>query len=623
MSTVPTDTRPHIALLSDALVDQIAAGEVVERPASVVKELVENSLDAYGTEIDVEIKRGGAEHIRVTDNGIGMDRESALLALRRHATSKIHSAEDLLRVTTLGFRGEALPSIASVSRMTLTTRTVDEAEGTHVQVAGGRVESVAMVGAPVGTTVTVDDLFYNTPARKKFMKATATESRRVSEWMTDIAIGRPEIGFRYRNETRELVNVAPASDHLSRIADILGAPLAKSLLEVDNHLDYVEVAGYIGRPDLAKTHRGQIFLYVNGRRIQDRSLVHALVAGYGEYLPQGRYPVAVIFIAMPPDTVDVNVHPTKAEVRFMQPRMIHDALYYTTNRALLSNRTVPSMAPGAPRKAVPTPDEPQWGGSIRDAVASVLGQKPQEVKEQQTLLRELYRPVPLEQGIGASVARTAHEPGTVVQEVMAANPSAVGTTQDVSGYEATGVFYQFANLYIVAPVKDALIVMDQHTAHERILYEAVADRINADLTITQSLLFPISLELDPQTYETFEQNQDLLPRTGFQVRPFGHRTVLIEGAPAVLRGKAPERYFREVLDEFMTELRKGRDRLSAMAASFACKAAVKAGDVLNEAEMAGLFDQLFATRNPYSCPHGRPTVVRIPREELDKKFGRA
>jgi DNA mismatch repair protein MutL len=616
MSARPTETRPKIELLPDALVNQIAAGEVVERPASVVKELVENSLDAYSSEVDVEIAGGGIEHMRVTDNGIGMDREAALLALRRHATSKIRSMADLTRVSTLGFRGEALPSIASVARVTLTTRPFDEAEATRVRVVGGKVENVAAVGAAPGTTVTVDDLFFNTPARRKFLKAPATESRRVAAWMTDFALGYPHIGFRYRSEGRDVLNVPPHAELLQRVGAVLGTPLVRALLPIDNRLDYIEVQGFVGRPDLAKSHRGQIYLYVNGRRIQDRTLIHALTAGYGEYLPQGRFPVAVVFLSLPPETVDVNVHPAKAEVRFLHPRMAHDAVYYTVNRALLSNRTVPSISPGEPLRTVETPED-STTAPLRAAVAQILSRpRSERGGPQASLLHSLYRTEP------GSLATDA--PPT---EERAGKPAA--TRGELRSYSADdeavtgGVFYQFAGVYVIAPVRDALIVMDQHTAHERILFEAVSERINAELTVTQNLLFPISIELEPAAYETFEPNQDLFSRAGFQVRPFGHRTVLLEGAPAVLRGKAPDRYFREVLDELGSELKKGRDRLTALAASFACKAAVRAGDLLNESEMAALFDQLFATRNPYSCPHGRPTVVRIPRDELDRKFGRA
>jgi len=616
MGAHPIDTRPKIELLPEALINQIAAGEVVERPGSVVKELVENALDAYATELDVEITAGGMEHIRVTDNGIGMDRESALLALRRHATSKIHSMADLTKVTTLGFRGEALPSIASVARVTLTTRALDAAEATRVRVAGGKVENVAGVGAAQGTTVTVDDLFYNTPARRKFLKTAATESRRVATWMTDFALGYPDIGFRYRSEGREVLNVGPAADLLARIGAVFGTPLTRALLPVDNRLDYVEVKGYLGRPDLAKSHRGQVYLFVNGRRIQDRNLIHALTAGYGEYLPPGRFPVALLFLTLPPETVDVNVHPAKAEVRFLHARMAHDAVYYTVNRALLSNRTVPSISPGEPSRTVGTPEE-STTAPLERAVAQIL-RRPRAGggMDQASLLNALYRP----EGRRVASDRPSGEgpdPG------FAPSAEAIAPAERDGAEARGGIFFQFAGVYIVAPVRDALIVMDQHTAHERILFEAVSERINVELTVTQNLLFPISIEMEPSAYETFEPNQDLFGRAGFQVRPFGHRTVLLEGAPAVLRGKAPDRYFREVLDELGSELRKGRDRLTALAASFACKAAVRAGDLLNEAEMAALFDQLFATRNPYSCPHGRPTVVRIPREELDRKFGRA
>lgn len=605
-----TETNPNISILPEALIDQIAAGEVVERPAAVVKELVENAIDAYATEINVEIKQGGMSLIQVTDNGIGMGEASALLALKRHATSKIRSMDDLANVTSLGFRGEALPSIASVSRFELITRALDSPEATRIRVTGGRVTDVESEGAPPGTSITVRELFYNVPARRKFLKTAAAESRRVSTWMTDLALGAPAVGFRYRSEDREVFNLSPHKDSITRVGELMGTSLARALLEVDNRLDYVDVKGLIGRPDHAKTHRGRMYLFVNGRRIQDRSLIHALTSGYGEYLPDGKFPLAVLYITLPPDAVDVNVHPTKAEVRFLHPRLVHDALYYTVNRALLSSKTIASVSPGHSRTTVATPDA-DTADTLRTTAQEVLwrrGARPSS----QNVLDDLYKPEPTSD---ATVHPDPAEPEGVAEEMAKAeheNPAAVA-----------GRFYQFARLYIVTPVEDALIVMDQHTAHERILFEAVVERINAELTVTQNLLFPISVELEPPAFEVFEQNEDLFSHAGFQVRAFGNRTVLLEGAPAILKGKAPDRHFREVLDVLATELRGGRDRLSAIAASFACKAAVKSGDALIEPEMAALFDQLFATKHPYSCPHGRPTIIRIPREELDRKFGRA
>jgi DNA mismatch repair protein MutL len=618
MPVQPTETRPQIKVLPDALIDQIAAGEVVERPASVVKELVENALDAFATEIDVEIRQGGIEFIRVSDNGIGMSRDAALLALKRHATSKISSMDDLSRIASLGFRGEALPSIASVSRFDLVTRPLDSDEATRITVTGGRVTEVEAAGAAPGTTITVRDLFYNVPARRKFLKTAATESRRVAGWMTDLALSAPGVGFRYRSESRAVLNLAPHADAAARVGEVLGASLSRTLLPVDNRLDYVDVKGLIGRPDLAQSHRGRMYLYVNGRRIQDRSLVHALTAGYGEYLPDGRFPVAVLFLTLPPDAVDVNVHPTKAEVRFLHPRLVHDALYYTVNRTLTGSAAIASVAPGDPHRPVPT----SAGGAaelIQKAAREILNRHTGRSGDGQTALwQSLYRPAP-----ALSQGSTLETPATAAAEAAGrALPDTADATA-VTGTDRSGRFYQFAQLYIVAPVADALIVMDQHTAHERILFEAVAERINAELTVTQNLLFPFAIELEPVAFETYTQNEDLFGRAGFQVRTFGHNTVLLEGAPAVLRGKSPDRYFREVLEMLASELKGGRDRLSALAASFACKAAVKAGDLLNEGEMAALFDQLFATRNPYTCPHGRPTVVRIPKAELDRKFGRA
>ena len=610
MRTPTTETHPSIEILPEALIDQIAAGEVVERPASVVKELVENALDAFATEVHVEISQGGIASIQVSDNGIGMGAESAVLALKRHATSKIRSMDDLANVTSLGFRGEALPSIASVSRFELLTRALDATEATRIHVTGGRVTDVQSEGAPPGTTITVRELFFNVPARRKFLKTAAAESRRVSGWMTDLALGAPTIGFRYRSEGREVFNLPPHKDSLSRVGALMGTSLARALLEVDNRLDYVDVKGLIGRPDQAKSHRGRMYLYVNGRRIQDRSLVHALTSGYGEYLPDGRFPVAVLFITLPPDAVDVNVHPTKAEVRFLHPRLVHDALYYTVNRALLSSKTIPSVSPGDPRAAVATPDS-DTASALQMTARDVLRLRGAG-GSQKAIFEDLYRP-PSPSG----------EPDPSADPAGIQPESTTGGMASESPAPVSGRFYQFAKLYIVTPVADALIVMDQHTAHERILFEAVVERINAELTVTQNLLFPISIELEPPAFELFEQSEDLFARAGFLVRAFGHRTVLLEGAPAVLKGKAPDRHFREVLDVLATELRGGRDRLQAIAASFACKAAVKSGDALIEPEMAALFDQLFATRHPYSCPHGRPTVIRIPREELDRKFGRA
>jgi DNA mismatch repair protein MutL len=611
---VPTDTRPQIAVLPDAIIDQIAAGEVVERPASVVKELVENALDAFASDIVVEIRDGGRTYIAVHDNGIGMDRVSAETALRRHATSKIRSMDDLASVSSLGFRGEALPSIASVSRCRLVTRAVSEDSGCQLDVIGGRIQGVSDVGRAPGTSIEVQDLFYNVPARQKFLKSAAAESRRVASFMTDLALSRPGVGFKYQSEDRVLFNTAPTAELRVRLTDLLGRSVGQGLLELDNTLDYVTINGYIGRPDHSRSSRQKMFLYVNGRRIHDRSLMHALQAGYGSYLPDGRFPVAVVCITVPPDTVDVNVHPAKSEVRFMHPRLLYDAIYYTVNRMLTTGGAMASMAPGAPGRSTTTPDD-DTVGRLRHAAAQILEQRKQSIRPPEaTLWDGLYAPADQHDSVPAAARDQTRE------------TEAAGSDESATTERATmspGRFYQFARTYIVAPTADALIVMDQHTAHERILFEAVARDIKSDLTVTQNLLFPITVELEPEAFAAYEEHHDLFARTGFALRAFGHRTLLLEGAPAVLQGRAPDRYFREILDVFTSELTSRKERLQAMAASFACKAAVKSGDLLNEGEMAALFDRLFATEEPFTCPHGRPTVVRISREELDHKFGRS
>jgi DNA mismatch repair protein MutL len=611
---VPTDTRPQIAVLPDAIINQIAAGEVVERPASVVKELVENALDAYASDIVVEIRDGGRTSMAVHDNGIGMDRASAEMALRRHATSKIRSMDDLARVASLGFRGEALPSIASVSRCRLVTRAVSDESGCQIDVVGGRIQGVSDVGRAPGTSIEVKDLFYNVPARRKFLKSAVAESRRVASFLTDLALSRPGVGFKYQSEDRVLFNTAPTAELRVRLTDLLGRAAGQGLLELDNTLDYVAVKGYVGRPDQSRSSRQKMFLYVNGRRIHDRSLMHALQAGYGSYLSHGRFPVAVVFITVPPDTVDVNVHPAKSEVRFLHPRLVYDAIYYTVNRVLTTGGAMASMAPGEPGRATATPDD-DTVGHLRHAAAQILEQRKRSIRPPEaTLWDALYAPVA--QHVSAPAATA---------EGYALETDSFGSAESPATGQATmspGRFYQFARTYIVAPTADALIVMDQHTAHERILFEAVARDLRSDLTVTQNLLFPITIELEPSAFTAYEEHHDLFDRTGFALRAFGHRTLLLEGAPAVLQGKAPDRYFREILDVFSSELSARKERLHAMAASFACKAAVKSGDVLNEGEMAALFDRLFATAEPFTCPHGRPTVVRISREELDFKFGR-
>lgn len=598
----------EIAVLPESVIDQIAAGEVVERPASVVKELVENSLDAEATDIAVEIVEGGLSRIAVHDNGVGMSREAASLALKRHATSKIRTTEDLATVGSLGFRGEALPSIASVSRLEVVTRTRDEGEGTRLSVSAGKVEQVESAPRAGGTSVEARDLFYNVPARRKFVKTAASESRRVLAVMTELALSRPAVGFVYRSEDREVFNVAGQATLLERTSALLGRALAESLLELKGELDYVRVSGFIGRPDQARAGRQRVFLFVNGRRIQDRSLFHALTSGYGRYLPEGKYPVAVINLDMPPEHLDVNVHPTKAEVRFLHPRLVYDALHYSVNRVLTGTGAMAVSAPG--RGALVTAAEPAATSHLLESARQVLARRLGTPQTAETFWDEVYRPAE-----EAGTADPAPVPMSTALPTVPPPPAGQAPLE-------RRTFIQFDSTYIVAEAGGVLFILDQHTAHERVLFEAVLRGLHADLTTTQSLLFGQPVELDAELFAVFEAQEELFLRVGFEARVFGTRTVIIEGTPAVMGGRSPERLFREVLETMAAELRSGRDRLSAMAASFACRAAVKSGDPLGEAEMASLFERLMQSAEPLTCPHGRPTVIQIPRSELDRKFGR-
>ena len=403
-----------------------------------------------------------------------------------------------------------------------------------------------------------------------------------------------------------MFNVGKASDLAARAADLLGRNTSEALIDLHGTLDYVRVEGLIGRPDHAKAGRHRVFLFVNGRRIQDRSLFHALTAGYGRYLPEGRFPVAVVHLHMPPDQVDVNVHPTKAEVRFLHPRLVYDALYYATNRVLTGAQAMASMRPGDVSQPVAT-REHGTVEKVRAAAARVLEARIPGSAASRTFWDELYKPQMQENSSeGSPTALTG-------QTTLAASSAVLGPR----------VFFQFDRTYVVAHADDALLILDQHTAHERVLFEAVLRGLNSDLTTTQSLLFPLTVELDPEAFTLFEANADLFLRAGFRVREFGRGSVLMEGTPAVLAGRSPELYFRETLETLGSELRAGRDRLVAMASSFACRAAVKSGDTLSETEMASLFERLFGSDQPLTCPHGRPTVVSISRSELDRKFGRA
>ncbi|MSR22714.1 MAG: DNA mismatch repair endonuclease MutL [Gemmatimonadetes bacterium] len=583
-----------IQILPDAVANQIAAGEVVERPAAVVKELVENSLDAGARTILVRIEQGGKRTIRVGDDGSGMGREDALLSLDRHATSKIRSAEDLRGVGTFGFRGEALPSIASVSRLSLDTCARGEVLGTRIQLRGGMIGSVEDVARTPGTTITVETLFFNAPARAKFLSSPTAESRAVSEAIIPLALAHPGVAFALESEGRSLLDLPPAADLVERVLQLWGEETAGKLIPILAQDGEITVRGVIQRPDATRPGFRRAHLFVGGRPFREAALLRAADRGYRTTIPEKNRPWLFLFIESPRGTVDVNVHPTKAEVRFRDRKAIEELVERGVRAAL----EVPESA--ATFEARPAPPV------LRVAEPPPRRLSPAETTERQmALFLTRYGADAAAEGSGDEVG---HQPGEGEEE-RGAPPR----------------LWQVHHAWIVAEVRDGLLLIDQHAAHERILYERVIGRFEKGGEVSQRLLFPLTLRLTAAECAMVEDLKGLLQRMGFEVEGFGGDTVIVHGVPSPHPYFDSERCFREMIAELTvgSELtRAARNQHERLAKSFACKAAIKAGQALMAPEIQELFDQLFATELPYHDVHGRPTTVRLGLGELERRFGR-
>jgi len=599
-----------IAVLPEHLIDQIAAGEVIERPASVVKELIENALDAGATSIDVEIGGAGEKQIRVVDNGLGMSPADLAAAVLRHATSKIQTVDDLAAIVTFGFRGEALAAIASVSHLEIVSRRRGQDEAAMVFWEGGTKSDSGAVGAPAGTAVTVRHLFYNTPARREYMRAPSTETKRIIETVTDFACFHHRVAFSLAIDGKSALRLAPADTMLSRLIDLFGAKIGDLMIPFQGGDAELGLSGHVGKPELARTTRDRILTYVNGRRVWSQSLSHAATAAYGEMIPRGRYPFAILCLNVNPHRVDVNVHPTKREVRFAHDRAVYDLTYYSINKAIFTS----------PRAAAVTPVMP-----VKESYTSQTERLPLATTSPSADVGA-YGHTPLQDDAGQSplavgAVREPPEPAWPGWPSEHADvPSSARARTDADGVSN---LWQFKDVYIVAVVGEELWIIDQHTAHERILYEEMLRRGRERRPESQRLLFPESIDLEAREWDVFEASLDAFVSLGFEVRPFGTRTVLLEGIPAGLKVRNPVILFRRVLEDLEIARRGGEDLMKAAAASTACRAAVMAGDRLKLEEMRVLFARLMHTENPFSCPHGRPTMVKIPIADFDKKFCRA
>jgi len=574
----------RIQILPDAVANQIAAGEVVERPASVVKELVENAVDAQARRVEIAVERGGKRRIRVTDDGVGMSREDALLSLDRHATSKIVTAVDLKSVRTFGFRGEALPSIAAVGQLTLETCEAGDEVGTRITVKGGGIGSVDDFARRPGTTVDVRNLFYNAPARAKFLKSVAAETRAVSDAVSTLALANPAVAFTLTSDDRTLLDAPAAAEPSGRIAQLWPGDEAGTLLPVLAEEGGVEVRGLVQRPDAARPGLRRAHLFVNGRPFRAPEIVRAAERGYRTTVPQGARPWIFLYLRVGEGDVDVNVHPAKAEVRFRRGAAVEEAVELAVRRALEGE------ASAATFDVTPTPP-------------------PMAVRE---------GPGDAEQA--SQMALFASGP---------AHPAGAGSAADRLPPDPPPVrtrLWQVLRTYIFAETRDGLIIVDQHSAHERVLFERLMRAFGAGGQESQRLLFPLTLRLTAAECTQVEELRGLLARTGFEVEGFGGDAVIVHAVPNPHPWFDAERAFREMIRE-LTEgselVRSARNQHERIAKTFACKSAIKAGQRLSEAEMEDLFDQLFATELPHHDVHGRPTIVRLSKAELERRFGRS
>lgn len=662
----------RIHVLSEHVANKIAAGEVVERPASVLKELLENALDAGATRIRVQIEGGGKKLLQVTDNGCGMVRDDALLAFERHATSKIKDAEDLLNIHTLGFRGEALPSIASVSRVLLETRAAEEDGGTVLEIAGGKILRVEDAGLPLGTSISVRDLFFNTPARKKFLRAESTELSHLASLVTHYALAHPDKHFELHSATNAMLIAAPVESHSDRIYQVFGRETLDQLVPVAAGMklervgipepppwrrdeDYeppvpgdIRVHGFVSKPELQKLNRNSIYVFVNNRLIRDRLVQHAIIEAYRNIIPPTVFPVVLLFIELPNAEVDANVHPSKTEVRFRQQSLVHDFVRDSVRAALMKARPVPQftreimaqptasagLSPGAAMGFQPGMRR-EFSAGVAVQQAAVPAEFALQAPEEPAINSRLQfagEPIAVEanaamSGFGAVQAQAAQSQkvgnghGDACGNILGDEPQVIPDQSALASLKPLG---QVRDSFILAVNADGLWIIDQHVAHERVLFERILLERSEAAVEGQRLLMPLIVELTPGQQAVFAEISEELKRNGFEVELFGTRTVAVKTSPAGVQSAEVEAMLLELLDQFQQEeqqlnLEKVRARI---AASIACHAAIKINMPLDQQKMEWLLKELSKTECPMTCPHGRPVVLRYSVKDIQKAFKR-
>jgi DNA mismatch repair protein MutL len=659
----------RIHLLPEHVANQIAAGEVIERPASVLKELLENSLDAGATEVRVEVESGGRRLIRIVDDGCGMLRDDALLAFERHATSKLRDVKDLLSISTLGFRGEALPSIASVSRLLLETRAEEESTGTRIEIAGGKMLRCEEAALGRGTVITVRDLFYNVPARRKFLRTEQTELAHIASLVTHYSLAHAGKTFHLTSGPSELLHVTPVATLQERVYQVFGSQVLDELVDIglreqdlylpppsvplsaglaeyrrepgpddDPPTRTFRLRGFFSRPQVQKGNRNSIFIFVNGRLIRDRLLLHALSSAYHNLIPPASYPFALLFLECDPEEVDVNVHPSKTEVRFRHGNFVHDFVRDTLRDRLMESRPAPSFSPRAPLQAppaqpaaaLPYSEFSQMIENQEPAAESVLEAPAAEPALPEFALRPVAGPAPRLDFSAPPLEVTPGPPpsGKLSRHLDAHGefpPEAIPPPEiSLSVLSELRPLGQIHESFIIAAGRDGLWIIDQHVAHERILFEQVLKQRAAGRVETQRLLMPLILQLTPEQQIDYARIADELHASGFETEPFGNRTIAVKSAPASLGAADLEKILFEILETAEGELRGAslEDLRRNICASIACRAAIKINTRLDTAKMEWLLRALAATDCPMSCPHGRPIAMHYSTREILKAFHR-
>ncbi len=604
-----------IKILPENIANKIAAGEVVQRPASAVKELVENSLDAGSTDITVEVKIGGKELIRVIDNGAGMTQGDAVLALERHATSKIQSIKDMESITTMGFRGEALPSIASVSNMELITRTQEDMEGTRIKVEGGVTRDVERIGCPVGTRISIANLFYNIPARRKFLKATSTELGHIIKYVTWAGLAHPHISFKLIHNNNTVIEARRCSTVMERIHTLYGRDFARNVMEFKWDFETIKMEAYIGKPEFTKSNRDHQLFFLNRRPIKNKMLGAALGAAFQSVIPKGRYPVVILFLEIDPKTIDVNVHPAKTEVRFRDQRSVYNEVSRGLLMAMREQEYIPEIR--TPTAEIPSPvqTEPSVPGHPRRAEV--------ESSVSDFLNKQSRKATPLSHSSGSYPGRAEEFPKRIEKLPTIKRPPEP-IALPLMDFESIQIKTRLFNTYIVAETGNEVLFIDQHIAEEKVLYEKLRKQMKQQGVPSQGLLLPVTVELSPAQAMALDSAMATLKRMGFDLEPFGGKSIVVRAVPVVAQRSDVKQMIMDIVEQIAASYGKQDDLELQQDALImaACHSAVKAGDELSDAEVAHLLRELFNTAPPYMCPHGRPIIVRMNRSELEERFQR-